>query len=165
MLEEMKHGLRDGGMEIDDSLIKRVEDAINNVRERLYQRRKSRPPSGGMVLNATQAVAMVNHVTGFDYDLQEVMDAGKRVWYLKRGLSSIFGARAEHDRLPRGGDLSEDALEVGEVAALGLGSGVLVGAVGQRVELPFELQEPRGRLPQRSWRLSRGQGGTGSCQR
>ena len=55
---------------------------------------------GAMVLNATQAVDAVNHVTGFDYSLDEVMRAGRRIWYLKRGLSYLFGARAADDRLP-----------------------------------------------------------------
>lgn len=55
---------------------------------------------GGMVLTATQAVDMVNHVTGFGYDLAEVTALGRRVWYLQRGLSHLFGARATDDRLP-----------------------------------------------------------------
>ena len=54
-----------------------------------------------MILNATQAVDMVNHVTGFDYTLDEVMRLGRRIWYLKRGLSNLFGGRAEHDVLPK----------------------------------------------------------------
>lgn len=56
---------------------------------------------GAAPLNATQAVEMINHTTGFDYTLEEVIDIGKRVWYLKRGLSNLFGARAEDDRLPK----------------------------------------------------------------
>ena len=56
---------------------------------------------GAMILNATQAVNMVNHVTGFDYTIEEVMHLGRRIWYLKRGLSNLFGARAKHDRLPK----------------------------------------------------------------
>ena len=56
---------------------------------------------GANILNATQAVDMVNHVTGFDYSIREVMRLGRRIWYLKRGLASLFGARAEHDRLPK----------------------------------------------------------------
>jgi aldehyde:ferredoxin oxidoreductase len=43
---------------------------------------------------------MVNHVTGFDCDLAEVTALGRRVWYLQRGLSHLFGARATDDRLP-----------------------------------------------------------------
>ncbi|HIE56451.1 MAG TPA: hypothetical protein EYP90_15000, partial [Chromatiaceae bacterium] len=56
---------------------------------------------GAMILNATQSVAMVNHVTGFDYTLDEVMQLGRRIWYMKRGLSNLFGARAEHDVLTK----------------------------------------------------------------
>jgi aldehyde:ferredoxin oxidoreductase len=56
---------------------------------------------GAMILNATQAVDMVNHVTGFDYTIEETMQLGRRIWYLKRGLSNLFGARGEHDRLPK----------------------------------------------------------------
>jgi len=56
---------------------------------------------GGNPLNATQAVAMVNYVTGFDYTIDEVMQVGRRVWYLKRGLTNLFGARAKDDRLPK----------------------------------------------------------------
>ena len=56
---------------------------------------------GAMILNATQAVDMVNHVTGFDYTLDEVMRLGRRIWHIKRGLSNLFGARVEHDVLPK----------------------------------------------------------------
>jgi aldehyde:ferredoxin oxidoreductase len=56
---------------------------------------------GAMILNATQAVDMVNHVTGLAYTIKEVMHFGRRIWYLKRGLSNLFGARAEDDRLPK----------------------------------------------------------------
>jgi len=56
---------------------------------------------GGMPLNATQAINLVNYVTGFDYTLEEVLAAGRRLWYLKRGLTNLFGARAKDDRLPR----------------------------------------------------------------
>jgi aldehyde:ferredoxin oxidoreductase len=56
---------------------------------------------GASILNATQAVAMVNHVTGFDYSLEELMKLGRRIWYLKRGLSNLFGDRAKGDKLPK----------------------------------------------------------------
>lgn len=55
---------------------------------------------GAAPLTATHAVAMLNDVTGFDYTLEEVMAIGRRVWYLKRGLTNLFGARAKDDRLP-----------------------------------------------------------------
>jgi len=56
---------------------------------------------GGMILNATQVLAAVNSVTGFNYTLDEVMKLGRRVWYLKRGISNIFGATAKDDQLPK----------------------------------------------------------------
>jgi aldehyde:ferredoxin oxidoreductase len=56
---------------------------------------------GAAVLTATQAVEMVNHVTGFDYTLDEVCRLGRRIWFLKRGLTNLFGARAQDDRLPQ----------------------------------------------------------------
>ena len=56
---------------------------------------------GAAPLSATQAVEMVNHVTGFDYTVKEACDLGRRVWYLKRGLSNFFGARAQDDKLPQ----------------------------------------------------------------
>jgi len=56
---------------------------------------------GGAPLNATQAIAMLNYVTGFEYTLKDVMKIGQRIWYLKRGLTNLFGARAKDDRLPQ----------------------------------------------------------------
>ncbi len=56
---------------------------------------------GGAPLNATHAVDMVNHVTGFDYTIDDVMKIGRKVWYLKRGLTNLFGAGASEDRLPK----------------------------------------------------------------
>jgi aldehyde:ferredoxin oxidoreductase len=56
---------------------------------------------GAGPLTATPALDMVNHVTGFDYTLEDVMKIGRRVWYLKRGLTNLFGARAKEDRLPK----------------------------------------------------------------
>jgi len=46
------------------------------------------------------AVAILNHVTGFDDTLEEVMKIGRRIWYLKRGLTNLFGVSAKDDRLP-----------------------------------------------------------------
>jgi len=56
---------------------------------------------GATPLTATHAISMVNYVTGFDYTLDEVINIGKRVWYLKRGLTNLFGARAKDDLLPK----------------------------------------------------------------
>jgi aldehyde:ferredoxin oxidoreductase len=56
---------------------------------------------GANPLTATHTVSMVNYVTGFDYTLDEIIDIGRRVWYMKRGLTNLFGARAKDDRLPK----------------------------------------------------------------
>lgn len=55
---------------------------------------------GARPLSAAQAVELVDCVTGAEYTLEELLQVGRRVWFLKRGLSNLFGARAEHDRLP-----------------------------------------------------------------
>lgn len=55
---------------------------------------------GCVPLNATQTLGIVNAVTGFNYSLDEVLAIGKRIWYAKRGLTNLFGARAADDRLP-----------------------------------------------------------------
>lgn len=56
---------------------------------------------GGLPLNATHTVSIVNAVTGFDYSLDEILKVGARVWYAKRGLTNLFGARAAEDQLPK----------------------------------------------------------------
>jgi len=55
---------------------------------------------GATPLNATQALGLVNAVTGFDYTLDEILCLGRRIWYLRRGLSNLFGAQAKDDALP-----------------------------------------------------------------
>jgi len=39
--------------------------------------------------------------TGFDYDLEEMMECGERIWLLKRGLGNLMGVSAADDRLPK----------------------------------------------------------------
>jgi aldehyde:ferredoxin oxidoreductase len=39
--------------------------------------------------------------TGFDYDLEELMECGERIWVLKRGLNNLMGITAADDRLPK----------------------------------------------------------------
>jgi len=56
---------------------------------------------GGCPLNATQAIDLVNYVTGFDYSLEEILKLGRRIWYLRRGLANLFGARSRDDVLPK----------------------------------------------------------------
>lgn len=55
---------------------------------------------GGFPLNATHAINMVNYVTGSDYTIPQVLEIGRRLWYMKRGLSNLFGAKAVDDKLP-----------------------------------------------------------------
>ncbi|MBM4462971.1 MAG: aldehyde ferredoxin oxidoreductase family protein [Chloroflexi bacterium] len=53
------------------------------------------------VINGEDMVGLINAASGFDYDLQEVMQCGERIWHLKRGLSNLMGITAADDRLPR----------------------------------------------------------------
>jgi len=55
---------------------------------------------GGMILNATQAVDMVNSVTGFGYTLDDACTVGRRCWYLKRGICNLFGYTKADDDMP-----------------------------------------------------------------
>jgi aldehyde:ferredoxin oxidoreductase len=44
-------------------------------------------------------VEALNKVAGYDYDIESMMKAGARIWYLQRYLGHIWGATAEDDRL------------------------------------------------------------------
>jgi len=55
---------------------------------------------GNMVLNATQAVDMVNVVTGFGYTLDDACAVGRRCWYIKRGICNLFGYTRDDDAMP-----------------------------------------------------------------
>jgi aldehyde:ferredoxin oxidoreductase len=44
---------------------------------------------------------MVNHVTGFDYSLEELMELGERSWNLKRIINHRLGLKGSDDRLPK----------------------------------------------------------------
>ncbi|MEE8469881.1 MAG: aldehyde ferredoxin oxidoreductase family protein [Dehalococcoidia bacterium] len=39
--------------------------------------------------------------TGLDYDINEVMECGERIWMLKRGLANLMGVTAADDRMPK----------------------------------------------------------------
>ncbi|MDP8256577.1 MAG: aldehyde ferredoxin oxidoreductase family protein [Candidatus Alcyoniella australis] len=56
---------------------------------------------GSMILNLTQALEMVNAVTGFEYTQEEILELGERLWYLKRGLTNLFGSGSEDDKLSK----------------------------------------------------------------
>jgi len=43
---------------------------------------------------------MLRCTTGFDYDLEELMKCGERIWMLKRGLINMMGITKADDRLP-----------------------------------------------------------------
>lgn len=51
-------------------------------------------------LSSTDLLDMLRATTGFDYDLREMMECGKRIWMLKRGLNNLMGINAADDRLP-----------------------------------------------------------------
>jgi len=55
---------------------------------------------GGSVLNATEIVNIFNAVTGFDFTIDDILEKGERIWFLKRGISHLFGMRAKDDKLP-----------------------------------------------------------------
>ncbi len=44
---------------------------------------------------------MLNATTGFNYSLEELMECGERIWFLKRGLNNLMGMGAAEDRLPK----------------------------------------------------------------
>ncbi|MBN2026455.1 MAG: aldehyde ferredoxin oxidoreductase family protein [Actinobacteria bacterium] len=46
-------------------------------------------------------VEMLNPVTGFEYDVDELVRVGDRIWYLKRAIGNLCGAKREDDQLPR----------------------------------------------------------------
>ena len=43
---------------------------------------------------------LVNHATGFDYDLGDLMEIGERSWNLKRIINHRLGLQGSDDRLP-----------------------------------------------------------------
>lgn len=43
---------------------------------------------------------MLKCVTGFDYTVDELMEIGDRIWYLKRAFANMCGIRKEDDSLP-----------------------------------------------------------------
>ncbi len=44
---------------------------------------------------------MLNAVTGYGLDLEDLMETGNRIWYLKRALCNLCGTTREDDRVPR----------------------------------------------------------------
>jgi len=52
-----------------------------------------------VIFNVTQFKDLFNAVAGYDWELEDLMDAGARVWFLQRCLGHIWGATAEDDRI------------------------------------------------------------------
>ena len=56
---------------------------------------------------ASACASMADHVemlkvtTGFSYDLEEMLQAGERIWMLKRGINNLMGITSADDRLPK----------------------------------------------------------------
>jgi len=48
-----------------------------------------------------EMVEMLNPVTGFSYTVDELVDTGHRIWYIKRAIGNLCGATRDHDRVPR----------------------------------------------------------------
>ena len=44
---------------------------------------------------------MLNAVTGYGLTLQDLLEVGNRIWYLKRAIGNLCGLGREDDRLPR----------------------------------------------------------------
>ena len=53
----------------------------------------------GHIIPLPQLVETFNAVAGYDWDIETMMEAGARVWYLQRCLGHIWGATAADDRL------------------------------------------------------------------
>jgi len=51
-------------------------------------------------INDDQLLEAMNAVTGFDYDIDSLMQVGERIWFIKRGLQFLFGSTGEDDVMP-----------------------------------------------------------------
>jgi len=64
-------------------------------------------------LSVTQVCEMLNAVTGWDIDPQELLKIGDRSMTLKRAISNKFGVTIEHDRMP---EICSRVLDEGAIA-------------------------------------------------
>ena len=46
-------------------------------------------------------LAMLRAATGWDYDLEEMLNIGRRIWTLLRGITNLQGISVQDDRLPK----------------------------------------------------------------
>jgi aldehyde:ferredoxin oxidoreductase len=56
---------------------------------------------GLMAIAVTDLAEALKATTGFDYDLDELMECGGRIWMLQRGLNNLMGVTAADDRMPK----------------------------------------------------------------
>jgi len=54
-----------------------------------------------MSFSVTELAELLKAATGFDYDLNEAMECGARIWMLQRGLNNLMGITAADDRIPK----------------------------------------------------------------
>jgi aldehyde:ferredoxin oxidoreductase len=54
-----------------------------------------------MDMAVTDLAEALKATTGFDYDLDELMECGERIWMLQRGLNNLMGVTAADDRMPK----------------------------------------------------------------
>jgi aldehyde:ferredoxin oxidoreductase len=54
-----------------------------------------------MALGITDLAEALKTATGFDYNLDEIMKCGGRIWMLLRGLNNLMGVTAADDRMPK----------------------------------------------------------------
>lgn len=52
------------------------------------------------IITVEEFVSLLNAASGFDYTIEELTQAGERIWMLKRGLNNLMGMTAVDDRLP-----------------------------------------------------------------
>lgn len=54
------------------------------------------------LMNLTDQLEMLKATTGWeDFTIEEYMDCGYRIWYLKRALLNLYGVRKEDDNVPK----------------------------------------------------------------
>ena len=85
----------------------------------------------GASLTLTQWVEAFNLVAGYGYDIDSMMEAAARVWFLQRALGNIWGATGEDDR-------------IGERIMTPVDDGMIAGSVPDMETMLKEFYELRG---------------------
>jgi len=91
----------------------------------------------GTIFTLTRLAELFNAVAGYGWDVEKMMEAGARVWYLQRCLSHIWGATAEDDR-------------IGQRIMTSVDDGGIAGSVPDMETMLAELYELRG-LAENGW--------------